>query len=83
MIFWILGAAALAFLLELWCLDSASKRSYQRGFKDGQASSPSAEQDFMRGVLWILHADDAIEQERKDVLRREYEAELWKRSGAA
>jgi hypothetical protein len=26
--FWILGGAAIAFLLELWGMDSASKRGY-------------------------------------------------------
>jgi len=80
--FLIIIAVVVFALLFVWILDREKAKSYQEGFAAGKATNESNEQTFMRGVLWIQAADDAIEQERRDVLRRELE-ERWKKSGAA
>jgi len=82
MIFWIILAFLVSVVVFVWILDRAKSKAYQRGFEAGKASSESTDEAFMRGVLWIQSADDAIEQERRDVLRRELE-ERWRKSGAA
>jgi hypothetical protein len=64
-VFWTLGTAAIAFLLELWGMDSASKRGYKRGYdaglKDGKVAADN----------WWIGAESSIDQARQKIWREE------------
>jgi len=79
----VLIACCCAVLVWFWILDREKAKAYKLGLEDGKALPREADQEaFMRGVLWVQAADDAIEQAQRDRWRLEYERRMEPRKGA-
>lgn len=63
--FWILGAFGLGMLIELYLMERATKRGYDRGLEEGKRRGR------LEGEIWWLDQGMEVQKEREKIWREE------------